>query len=271
MNVNDLPYSELIKMRCNRAEKNVPWVLMPKAGTKEFCTLIGAPTVEIIRKIDRIEDFSNFELPDNFVLKPVNGHSDKGVMILTKNKDGEYLEKFTQETFDSEKIISYQSSISNINKFGGGYIIEEYIPDIYGEDIPHDFKFFAFQGEIGVIMEVNRNKTDKQKWYFYEGDFSPIKNGKIVPGIKDFTNFRKETPFFFRELLDLAKRLSTAIPTPFARIDLYYDGKVAKVGEITLTPYYGYPYTWSKNLDYKMGGMWLNAINRMGRNIDYFY
>ncbi|MEN2919220.1 ATP-grasp fold amidoligase family protein [Mannheimia haemolytica] len=69
-------------------------------------------------------------------------------------------------------------------------------------------------------------------------------------------------------MINLAKRVSIALPTPFARVDLYWDGKQAKVGEITLTPFYGYPYKWTLSQDIIMGRMWLEALDRMGKKLE---
>jgi len=270
--LNDVKYSDLHALRCNRSEKNVPWHLVSKSGTRKFCETIGAPTVNVIESINDIEDINNILLPDNFVLKPADGHSSIGVMVLEKKSDNFYHEGLTKAEMSMDEIIRYQKSeIEKLKVKKCRYIIEEYVPDVFGDIIPHDFKFFIFQGEIAMIMEINRNVGEEQKWYFYNNDFSPISSGKVVPMKEGFRIIRRETPQFSKELINLAKRVSCAIPTPFARIDLYYDGKVARVGEITLTPFYGFPYKWTTSMNYKMGQMWIESIDRMGNKISDFY
>lgn len=265
LNINTIKYSELFDLRLKRKELNVPWHVMSKDGTRKFCEQIGANAVKIIKIFNRLDDISLDGLPESFVLKPALGHSDGGVMLLKNIGNGKYFEGFTQLEYSLDEIIQYQKDM--IEKFSfsenGKYIIEEYIPDIYGQLIPHDFKFFIFQGEIALIMEVNRNKGEVQKHYFYEPDFSPIKPGKII-GLTDyFRLIRLPKPEFSDKLINLAKRVSVSLPSPFARVDLYYDGKEAKVGEITLTPFYGYPYKWTLSQDILMGRMWLEALDRM--------
>lgn len=271
-NLNSVKYSELHKIRCDRLEKNVPWGLVSKTGMRSFCKTIGVETVNTIKTLNSLEDLRKIELPDKFVLKPVDGHSSLGVMILERKGIKDYHDLFSDTELSIDEIIATQNNIVNKLKIKNAtFIIEEYIPDVFGDIIPHDFKFFIFQGEIAMIMEINRNLNDKQKWYFYNSDFSPVRSGKVVPMIKDFRIIRRPTPSFDKELMNLAERLSHAVPTPFARIDLYFDGNVAKVGEITLTPFYGFPYKWSSSMDHKMGQMWIDAIYRMGRDVDYFY
>lgn len=266
LNINTIKYSEIFDLRLQRKEKNIPWHVISKDGTRDFCKHIGANAVKILKTYDHLDKIDLIELPKSFVLKPIMGHSDGGVMLLKSLGEGRYFESFTQQEFSLEEIIKYQKE--TIEKFSlpvnGKYVVEEYIPDIYGGLIPHDFKFFIFQGEIALIMEVNRNKGEVQKHYFYEPDFSPIGKGKIVGLTEYFRLIRLPRPEFSEKLINLAKRVSVALPTPFARIDLYYDGSEAKVGEITLTPFYGYPYKWTLSQDILMGRMWLDALERMG-------
>ncbi|MGO3119078.1 MAG: ATP-grasp fold amidoligase family protein [Moraxellaceae bacterium] len=271
-NINNVKYSDLHSLRCERLENNVPWNLVSKAGTKKFCDAIGAPTVNIIGSIDNIEELSNMQLPNKFVLKPADGHSSIGVMVLEKLSEFSYFEGLTKTTMSMEDIVIYQiSELKKLKIEKCRYVIEEYIPDVFGDIIPHDFKFFIFQGEIAMIMEINRNVGEEQKWYFYNSDFSKISSGKVQPMREGFRMIKRDTPQFSKDLINLAKRVSYAIPTPFARIDLYYDGNTARVGEITLTPFYGFPYKWTTSMDYKMGQMWLESIERMGSSLSYFY
>lgn len=270
LNINTLKYSELFDLRLKRKEKDMPWHVMSKDGTREFCKRIGADSVEILAIFNNLQSVNFSNLPEQFVLKPALGHSDSGVMLLTKKDNGQYFEGFSQTELTFDEIIHGQKLA--IEKFSldpnGKYIIEEYIPDIYGDIIPHDFKFFIFQGEIAIIMEVNRNKNEIQKHYFFDPDFSPIGKGKVL-GLADYFKLvRLPRPDFAEKLINLAKRVSIALPTPFARIDLYFDGNKAKVGEITLTPYYGYPYKWTLSQDIIMGRMWLDAIERLDRTLE---
>ncbi|MFZ7158528.1 ATP-grasp fold amidoligase family protein [Avibacterium gallinarum] len=273
MNLNKIRYSQLLEMRIQRKEKNVPWNVMPKKGTKNFCQAIGANIVQVLQEFDSIESIRFNNLPDFFVLKPENGHSNAGVLILERKSPGVFYEAFTKKIFSVDDI--KQKIKDNLNKFNIShstrYIAEEYIPDIYGELIPHDFKFFIFQGEIGIIMEVDRNSPTSQTYSFYEPDFSPVTPGRVIGLKEDVKITLKSTPEFSKNLINLAKRVSIALPTPFARIDLYYDGNHAKVGEITLTPYYGYPYKWSDAQDTIMGRMWYDAILRMNKKTEDFF
>lgn len=132
MNINNLPYSELLDLRCKRLEKNVPWHVMPKEGTKMFCETIGAPYVQVLAKLNSIEQFDSLDLPKEFVIKPLNGHSKKGVMVLREIADGTYLERFSGEEMSAIQVINKQKGIAKENKFDDKYIIEEYISDIYG-------------------------------------------------------------------------------------------------------------------------------------------
>ncbi|MEN2919219.1 ATP-grasp fold amidoligase family protein [Mannheimia haemolytica] len=191
ININTIKYSEIFNLRLKRKEKNVPWHIVPKDGTKAFCKQIGASAVEILREFPTLSDINLNNLPDSFVLKPENGHSDGGVMLLKKIEDNLYSEGFTRKEYNFQQIIEYQKEVCNKFNFSekGKYLIEEYIPDIYGDLIPRDFKFFIFQGEIAIIMEVNRNKGVIQKHRFYEPDFTTIKNGKVIGLTPEFNYY----------------------------------------------------------------------------------
>lgn len=273
LELNNITYSELLDLRNNKKEKHLPWEFVPKAGCRRFCNFIGVDTVKILREFPNMHAIDLMGLPEKFVLKPMDGHSDAGVMILSNIGGGLYHESFRNVTVSLNDIINIQ--LQDLRKWklneNMPYVVEEYIPDIYGDIIPHDFKFFIFQGEVGIIMEVNRNKSDKQKHYFYEPDFSPIRAGRIIGLTDTFKVIAKPKPDFSDKLLNLAKRVSIALPTPFVRVDLYYDGNKAKVGEITLTPHYGFPYKWTKAQDIFMGRMWIDSIHRMNKNINELY
>ena len=186
-------------------------------------------------------------------------------MVLTKQGADSYWDEMKRRSLTLDEIREEQEKYFLETKAAGKCVIVE--PKIFDLDpekysIPRDFKAYAFHGEVGLMLEIDRNtKPSSVSWF--DGNFEPITDERISCNESYVQNTPKPAPSRYREILDLAKRTSKMLPTPFARVDMYLTDDGPKVGEITLAPgglYYGTHYSMSKEQQRLMGKMWRNAL-----------
>ena len=249
--------------RIENREKGVPWFLHDKLKCYRFCEENELATVTVLREFNTPEEISLIGLPADYVIKPTLQSSTKGVMVIHRDDAG--LWDAMQKRFVTEQeVYELQSEMFHQTKaHGKKIIVEAKILDIADFDIPRDFKAYCFQGEVALILEINRNfKPSQISWY--DGDFLPLIDGRITSNpefVKDVAGVR---PPEWAKLLDLAKRTSMAVPTPFASIDMYSTPEGPIVGEITLAPgglFHGKHYAISPAQQSRMGAQWMDAAD----------
>lgn len=248
--------------RINGKEKNIPWFLHDKIKFNNFCNKNIIPVPKIIEIFDSPNEINlNAVNLNEFILKPSLESSTKGVMVLKKLESGSFYDSLSKQCYRFDEIVSLQNKYFELNKSTANKIIIE--EKIYDADetfiIPRDFKFYAFKGNIALILEVNRNlKPAISCWY--DTNFNPV-DEKIIscnaPYSRTLSYFKR--PDNFKSLLELAKQVSSLIDTPFARIDMYNSINGPVMGEVTLAPggtYYGKHYTLSNEYESLMGDLW---------------
>lgn len=265
-----MKYTEAMKNRIEGKEKGVPVRLMHKSNLKDFCQQVGISLPLEYATFETPDDIILDGLPDRFVLKPAYASTADGVMVLSR--DGEtFYDSMSDRSFTFDGILEEQSRVfKKYTKVKNKVTIaEQRIASADGEAVPVDYKFLGFQGEIGVIIRIDRNH-ERLRLSYYDGDFRPIVDDRIR--FKESIADREWVmpPSDWRSLLNLARRVSTAVPTGCARIDLFSDVSGPVLGEITLTPgsfYYSAGHTLSPDEDARLGRMWSDANDRLGRDV----
>lgn len=260
-------WQDFMELRLRGKESRVPWFLHDKLKAFRFCEENGFPTAKVLRVFDTPEDIDLTGLTGEFVLKPTLQSSMKGVMVL-EAVSGSYYDSLRRRTLSHREIMDEQAALfERTTAKGNKLIVEEKIADIDGIQIPRDFKAYAFDGEIALILEIDRN-TRPSTVAWSNGDFEPLPEGTIVCDSRYVREATSRQPPFTAEMLALAKKVSSSVPSPFARIDMYLTDKGPLVGEITLTPgglYYGQHYRLSEIQQRKMGRLWKKAVLRTPR------
>lgn len=249
--------------RIENREKGIPWFLHDKLKCYRFCEENGLATVTVLREFDVPGDICLDGLPSDYVIKPTLQSSTKGVMVVHQGEAG--LWDSMQRKFVTEQdILELQTDMFEQTKaFGKKVIVEAKISDVAGCDIPRDFKAYCFQGEVALILEINRNSKPSQvSWY--DGEFRPVFDDRVTSNPEFVNEIIGSKPEAWAEILDLAKRTSAAVPTPFASIDMYSTPQGPIVGEITLAPgglFHGKHYTLSPAQQSRMGAQWMEAAD----------
>lgn len=266
-----ITWQDFMQDRVRNKEKGIPWFLHDKLKCYEYLKQHGISTVTPLRIFNDPKLIDLEGLPDSFVIKPSLQSSTKGVMVLTKRGEDTYWDEMRGRALSVAEVIDEQQKYFDETKAAGKTIIVEpkiidLEPDRYS--IPRDFKAYAFRGEIALMLEVDRNtKPSSVSWY--DENFDLISDDRIIFNESFVHETSKEAPACSQEILDLARRTSAELPTPFARVDMYLTADGPMVGEITLAPgglYHGKHYRMSEEQQRLMGDMWRQAAASMSRS-----
>lgn len=151
---------------------------------------------------------------------------------------------------------------SGRSSLGGPYFVEELLrQEGLGGALPDDVKVYTFYGHVGHVLlrrptEHGRIATMNYRYVAEDGtDLGPniAPRQRINPSIPLPANFERITA--------IARHLSSAVPLPFIRVDVYdtVDGPV--LGELTRTP--GGRQFYREDHDALLGSLWDEARIRV--------
>lgn len=209
----------------------------------------------------KLNDIDLEGLPASFVLKPEQSHSSVGVnLIHFIGQDKEQcLELLTNKRMCLLDVREAASKSMDEKIIADKWMVEELIyPDDGGLYAVDDWKFYCFYGEIGLILQKRKKLDGSVEYKLYDNEFNEVRNtGKYIGSINS------DLPLALRmeEMSISAKLLSSAIPKPFMRIDLFSSLNGVYFGEFTPFPG-GFSMFW-KSWDERLGMMWLDAQERM--------
>ncbi|MCK7678499.1 hypothetical protein M0E84_10735 [Corynebacterium sp. CCM 9186] len=270
-----MDYLSRIHRRAEGKEKHVPNRFQDKEYARNFAIYIGCSVPDLYGSWEDPENIDFGRLPKEFILKPTFLSSSIGVQALEKQASGEvFLDHLrNSKEFTKEEVVDFQKGMALKKKSTRKpprWIAEERVVDATGRAVPDDWKFFAFQGEIGLIERIVRRGPGKRnKIAFFDSDFRPIvdEDDKLIGSNPKYTEkFSCLAPDNAEQLLKLARRISVAIPTPFVRVDLYNSVRGPIFGEATLVPgsfFYGDHETLSDELNYRLGFLWEAAEKKL--------
>lgn len=265
-----LTYSERMKKRIAGDEGELPFGPDEKSSARAFAESIGMDQPRLLAMAKSIDEVDFAALPDRFVVKPDGLHSGHGVHLLTRVGEGRYLDQYRGEEIRvdglSEEYQNLRARVRPPERFK--VIVEEWVAGERGSPpIPFDYKIYAFYGRPKIVLQVNRNiKPTGLGWF--DGNFRPLRIGDCFPAIPGkYQLDRLIVPRRWQALLGAARKISVALQTPFARIDLFASDRGPLLGEVTLTPGgAGYSYPFTEAFDRKLGKAWRNAEDRLARD-----
>ena len=265
-------WTEFISLRMSR--KDPAFRRYDKFEVAAIARELGVRSPAILRVFDKPADFDDAGLPDAFVLKPVAMTGKRGVMVLRRLPDRSgYFDLLGRRRLGRGDIVAEQQrwrALWKANRRGPYRLIAQEI--VVGENgpdqIPLDYKTYAFNGVVKFIQQIDRNTSPPPLYTFHLGEFSASAYPKYVE--TDWTKIRRGTPVVPRcrdDLIRTAKAISLALKTPFISVDLYagIDGPV--LGELTSTPgtpYFGGSFRFTPDFDEELGREWLDALDRLG-------
>lgn len=167
-------------------------------------------------------------LPHRFALKPVWGSGSVGVRVL-KHQDDQLYDSLTGHTSVTEAIVCEHRRLAQNGYCSNLVTIEEKVGE--GDSPPHDWKMFAFQGEVMLAMQIARVRRPVL-YHFYDACWNSVR----APEIVHHSSKVLSPPRNPDKLTEAASLVSSAVDLPFARVDLYEDGDRVVLGEISPRP-----------------------------------
>jgi len=213
--------------------KNWQRKLSNKYNAREFAKKHNCTVAELYWKGRDYNTINFNDLPENYVIRPTTGHS-CGLVFLMKNSQN-LLDGKTYSHEEIRKILA-AALLENENL---AFLIQEFVKTEDGlHNIPDDFKFYMYEGEVCCIQVINRLNRSEGFTSWYDENWHFISNLTInYPEGKE-----QNAPKYLTEMIAAAKRLSTAYEI-FCRIDFYATDKGAVFGEFTPTPALGKGFT----------------------------
>ncbi|MBB3230169.1 ATP-grasp fold amidoligase family protein [Halomonas stenophila] len=211
---------------------------------------LGVATARILRDDFPLQNLREaLEGIDECVIKPRQAHSSRGVMSLRRVGEVTFTCLQQRRELRLVEILDYLYRDMREHQFPNHWQLEELLLPPSGLLRPvDDFKFYAFRGRVGLILQVAR-APEGQRYRWYDRDWQPVHTGKYEEAL-DPTLLPPREP---GAMLALAERVSAVLPTPFCRIDLYEARQGVVLGELTPEP--GTYHAFGESADLYMGAM----------------
>lgn len=268
-----MDYLTHMQRRLDGHESFVPARLGSKHLVRNFAESIGVWTPTIYFQ-GPISSLTEDHLPREFVIKPSFASTSIGVMLLRKVDDGSYLNLLDNSTFTFQSMLENCMKVSKRfynDSSAGNFIVEELLRDEQQQTPPQDIRFYAFQGEIGMVLKEEHLSNKTTKAMYFDGEFLPFPDVtarySVAPALAHAEQIVEAIPpINWKALLAVAKRISTSVPSAFARIDLYSTQEKIYLGEITFYPgtfYYRNRKLMSASESERLGRLWDRATERL--------
>ncbi|WP_044495908.1 ATP-grasp fold amidoligase family protein [Nesterenkonia massiliensis] len=203
-------------------------------------TTIGLP--KQYAKLTSPEQITPEILGERTALKFAHGWSAKGVMLLEKLGENRYFDHMAMRECTLERIREKQQAVAAaFGRKNPVWIVEEFLRGAQPGEVPFDYKFYMFQGQIAMVAQIDRNSSPP-KMIKLKGNLTPFTPGKDYwAKPKDLQPAVPVVPRSAVMLSRWAIELSTMTDAPFVRVDLYdtVDG-----------PYFG-EFTFSSGAEFK--------------------
>lgn len=225
-----------------------------KLDSARFAYALGIRTPRILSGPAPIPEL---EAPhsSHFTLKPLRGTSSKGVLLLKREKEG--FRDILSGAFHPSWQSACKAASAEVKHNSIFYTEEMITEDDRGESCPDDFKFYCFYGVVGLILQKRRLNGGHASFRWLDPSWKPVETGRYTNRIDP----NLPTPKRKDDLLAAAELLSSSIPTPFLRIDLYSGNQGPVFGEFT--PHPGDFHTFSKEWDVALGTLYEEASTRL--------
>ncbi|MDQ2078333.1 ATP-grasp fold amidoligase family protein [Marinimicrobium sp. ABcell2] len=199
---------------------------------------LGLKVPKKLRILENIEDLKPWHLKRRAVLKYGRGWSARGVMLLERKGINRYFDHLSLQKYALQSIKEHQARVAK--SFGSkdpNWILEELLEPTHAFGaVPYDYKFYVFGGQIGLILQVDRNTTPPKQALF-DGSFKPLHLGVdyLLTG-KSCQPGLPIVPPHATELMWWALKLASITDSPFVSIDLYDTPQGPVFGEFTFSP-----------------------------------
>ena len=271
-----MDYFDRIQNRLEGREAGVPGWLGAKNATRQFAAQIGIRTPEQLFK-GPLSDLERFDFPERCIVKPGFASTSIGVHLLER-RGADLWDLVKDEPVTVPGLIETLREIEgryDLSPDAGEFLVEELLSDRRGVTPPADVRCYMFQGECGFVLVEDHIAGPAAASYF-NGDFSPMTDVHdrfgVHPGVTHLESIvdAAEPPAGAEELLAVARRVSTAVPSAFCRVDLYDTPAGPVLGEITFYPgtfFYKNRKVMAPEEAARLGKMWDAAEKRLAGSL----
>ena len=185
------------------------------------------------------------ELPSSFVLKASHG---SGMVCMIHQKEEEEHKTILRTANGWMKVDYYRFGREWVYKGLHRFILAEELILDENENVPSDFKFFCFQGQVKLV-QVDIDRFGTQKRNLYDEQFNLLDAGLHHEVGED----KIKKPALFEEAKNIAEVLSAEFS--FIRVDLYILPERIYFGELTNFPGNGFERFHPDEFDFVAGDM----------------
>lgn len=236
-----MDYFSHMRQRLDGKEPFVPGFLGNKDRVRQIADILGIRTPKVYFT-DTISNLLKQDLPSEFVLKPTFASTSLGVKLLQKTATGFY-DLVNETALDTDEVLNAAQEINKRyfnDNAEGDFVIEEILRDREGNFPPDDIRAYTFQGQVGMVL-TEQHLTSPAKAMYFDGDFLPFSDVQNRYGVAKGQDHLEEivqakVPENWKQILNVARRVSAAMPTAFCRVDMYDTPKGVVLGEITFYP-----------------------------------
>lgn len=239
-----------------------------KLWVHAFATSHGVPVPRILAIGERPEDIRLGGLPDEFVVKSDGGTSSKAVIPLRRLGEDRYTwigHEPARELSTLDVIEHFQAARARGTSYGPVFA-EELLEGAEPGTLPDDVKIYVAYGQVLQVLLrrpviVNGRPVTRTRYVSETGrDLRKV-------ALWQETHPDIAVPSGLKDMVEIARRISLALPMPLCRVDLYETGSGPILGEITRTP--GAPHRYRADHDEFMGREWLKAEARLFEDLHH--
>lgn len=185
------------------------------------------------------------DLPSEYVIKPT--HMSGPVIIVDEDEEPD------QEGMITSCIEWLDTTYGDIKeeywyeRITPRILIEERL-DVEGKDVPPDYKFFVFDGQVKYV-QVDHDRFENHQKRLYDRDWNPQEFEFNYP-VGPVT----ERPANYERMVTIAEQLGKEFP--FIRVDLYEVEDRIVFGELTVAPASGLGKFVPRRYDHEFGSLW---------------
>lgn len=243
--------------------EDVTAVVGAKDAGYAFAASHGIATPVVLGRHLSAESIDWSCLPDEFVLKSVNGSGGQGVVPLVRHDAGSYRDMLGSErVVTPEDVTAMLAEKVQTRGVSNELLVEQMLRSPYPQwpGLPLDVKIYCFYGKVGMLMlrsSGGSRRNDRIRVRYFDPSGADLgaamTHREVDPALP--------APIRLPELIDAAQRLSAALPTPFVRLDFYEQPDRIVFGEVTAVP--GSPQRARADIDELLGRMWEDAEARL--------
>lgn len=255
-------------MRRVRAHADALGVLHPVWGVNDkddahaWARALGVATPVLLGVHDDAADVPFGDLPDEVVVKPARGSSSRGVHLLRRTGRGQWWEVRTRRLLQDRDVVGRLQDLAGAGRTSASVVVEEMVVDPRSpQGPPVDWKVHTFYGQLGVIvgkvLRPERPRGQQVRWRIFDDTWTDL--GRAVD--RHPLDRTIQPPVHAAQLVDVARRVSAAVPRSFVRVDLYDGVEGIVFGEVTPEP--GGDHVFRRDVDRAMGHLCEQAEARL--------